>query len=136
MRITDQQKEAFIDAYTKALITSWSSEEYAAKLESDPRAAFAEAGLELPADATIEVVRNLGERTTPDGDPSEASTESQGGSLDLQVNLYEKGLETGHYEFHMPETPQVDTSELSLDELADVAGGGNIYCCCCPCCCC
>lgn len=132
MAITEEQKNNFVDAYTKALVTSWSSEEFAAKLESDPRAAFAEVGLELPADARIEVVRNIGNTETPEGDAEQG--ESQG-SLDLQLGLYEKGLETGYYEFHMPETPQVDTAELNIDELADVAGGG-VYCCCCPCCCC
>lgn len=134
MTITEEQKNTFIDAYTKALVTSWSSEEYAEKLESDPRAAFSEVGLELPADARIEVVRNLGS-STADEDSATADGESEGGSLDLQVSLYEKGLATGHYEFHMPETPQVDTTELGIDELADVAAGG-VYCCCCPCCCC
>lgn len=135
MTITEEQKNNFIDAYTKALVTSWSSEEFADKLESNPRAAFAEVGLELPADATIEVLRNLGKSATPEGAPQDQDTQSEGGSLDLQVGLYEKGLETGHFEFHMPETPQVDTDELGLDELADVAAGG-VYCCCCPCCCC
>ncbi len=135
MSISEEQKNNFIDAYTKALVTSWSSEEYAAKLESDPRAAFAEVGLELPADARIEVVRNIGKTEPPEEGAQEQGTQGEGGSLDLQVELYEKGLETGHYEFHMPETPQVDTSELDLDELADVAGGWTVYCCCCPCCC-
>lgn len=127
MAITEEQKSTFIDSYTKALLTSWSSDEYAQRLESNPRQALAEAGLELPADAKIEIVRNA--------EAAPASGDSQQGRLDHQVALYEKGLETGTYEFHMPSTPQIDTSELDADELEAVAGG-DINCCCCPCCCC
>ncbi len=135
MTITEDQRNTFVEAYTRALVTSWSSEEYAAKLESDPRAALAEVGLELPEGAKVVVVRNPNgaDQTRQGGDTPE--TQNEGGSLDLQVELYEKGLETSYFEFHMPETPQVDTADLDLDELADLAGGAW-GCCCCPCCCC
>ena len=126
MALNENQKNEFVDAYTKALLASWSSDEYAARLESDPRAALAEVGLDLPADATIVVTRGAAEASS-DGDAQ--------GRLDNQVALYEAGLESGRFEFHMPSTPQIDTSELDVDELAGIAGGG-IYCCCCPCCCC
>ncbi|USQ81862.1 hypothetical protein NF556_09525 [Ornithinimicrobium faecis] len=124
MALTEAQAAQFTDAYTNALITSWSDAEYAARLENDSRAALAEAGLELPAEAQIIMVRNP--------EPSQAS--DQQGSLEVQLGLYEQGLQTGRFEFHMPQTPQVDTSELDLGELAELAGG--MYCCCCPCCCC
>lgn len=126
MALTEAQKDEFIDAYTKALLSSWSDDEYAARLESDPRAALAEVGLDLPASAKIEITRGA---AVPDAGPQE-------GRLDRQVALYETGLESGVFEFHIPATPQIDTSELDMDELAEVAGGGGIYCCCCPCCCC
>ncbi|CCH72037.1 hypothetical protein [Nostocoides australiense] len=126
MALNENQKNEFVDAYTKALLASWSSDEYAARLESDPRAALAEVGLDLPADATIVVTRGAAE-VSSEGDAQ--------GRLDNQVALYEAGLESGRFEFHMPSTPQIDTSELDVDELAGIAGGG-IYCCCCPCCCC
>ena len=127
MAVTEAQKNEFIDAYTKALLTSWSNDDYAARLESDPRAALAEVGLVLPENATVTIGR---------GEPTSAQAEqSQEGRLDRQVALYEAGLQSGNFEFHIPATPQLDTSELDVDELAEVAGG-DINCCCCPCCCC
>lgn len=126
MSLSEAQKNEFIDAYTKALLSSWSSDEYAARLESDPRAALAEVGLVLPEGSTIEITRGVADAEAP---------QSQEGRLDRQVALYEAGLTSGTFEFHIPATPQIDTSELDVDELEEVAGGG-IYCCCCPCCCC
>ncbi len=126
MALSEAQKNEFIDAYTKALLASWSSDEYAARLDSDPRAALAEVGLELPADATIEIVR---------GTTAAGAADGQEARLDKQVGLYEAGLTSGTFEFHIPATPQIDTSELDVDELSEVSGG-SINCCCCPCCCC
>ena len=127
MAISETQKNEFIDAYTKALLASWSNDEYAARLESDPRAAFAEVGLDLPAGAEIVVTR---------GSANEATGDEPKARLDNQVALYEAGLESGRFEFHMPSTFQIDIFEIDIDELAGVAGGLTIACCCCPCCCC
>jgi hypothetical protein len=66
-------------------------------------------------------------RAIPDG--------KRDGSVDIQVGLYEEGLNTGHFEIRIPEVPQVDTAELTDSELEGVAAG-DINCCCCPCCCC
>ncbi|MET7618161.1 hypothetical protein [Streptomyces sp. NPDC005408] len=121
MALDPQKRAEFVNAYTRALINAWSSEEYAERLGTDSRAALAEAGLELPADAEIVIVREL-----PEG--------KQDGNLDVQVEFWEIGLATGRYEFHIPETPMVDTAELSEGDLSDVAAGGTY--CCCPCCCC
>src|SRR3954447_18986928 len=121
MALSEQQRSDFVGAYTRALISAWSNEEFAAKLESNPRAALEESGVELPANARITVDRS---------DPSE----SHSGSLETQVALYEQGLSSGEFEFHIPRTPQVDMTELDDSELAGVAGGMDIYCC--PCCCC
>src|SRR5689334_6237942 len=63
-----------------------------------------------------------------------AAEGEQEGNLEVQVELFEIGLATGRYEFHIPETPQIDTAELSEGDLSDIAAGGNS--CCCPCCCC
>ncbi|MFF7354033.1 MULTISPECIES: hypothetical protein [Streptomyces] len=118
----DQRKRAeFVNGYTRALISAWSSEEYAARLRTDARAALAEAGLELPAEAEIVIVT-----TVPEGEHE--------GNLEKQVDLYEAGLESGRFEFHIPETPQIDTAELSEGDLSDIAAGGTS--CCCPCSCC
>lgn len=127
MALNEAQKNEFIDAYTKVLLTSWSSDEYSQRLDSDPRAALAEAGLQLPEDAKVTITRSAAETT---GDE-----ETQRSRLDNQVALYEKGQQTGVYEFHLPATPQIDTSELEDAELEGVSGG-VFACCCCPCCCC
>jgi hypothetical protein len=132
MALSEAEKTEFINSYTRALVTSWSSEEYSQRLGSDPRAALAEVGLEVPAKARIDIVRTIPEETDPD---------AANGHLDRQVALWQVGVDTGYFQVYIPDTPQVDTADLALDELADVAGGltpevGDINCCCCPCSCC
>lgn len=127
MPMSEVEKTEFVNAYTRALVTSWSSEEFASRLQSDPRAALAEVGLEIPPTARIEVVRSVPTETDPAATPT--------GHLARQIALWQVGLDTGYYELYIPDTPQVDVSDLNLDELADVAGG-DINCCCCPCSCC
>ena len=122
MALNPRERAEFVNSYTRVLITAWSSEEFAARLSEDPRAALAEAGLNVPADGEIVVVR-----TIPEG--------KHDGNLDRQVELWELGQNTGHYEFHIPETPQVDTAELSEGDL-DAIAAGDVNCCCCPCSCC
>jgi len=122
MTMTQQERAEFVNAYTRVLITAWSSAEFADRLVTDPNAALRECGIELPASATIALVRQI-----PEGHHE--------GSLDVQIALWERGQETGTYELHVPETPQVDTAELSEGDLDSIAAG-DFYCCCCPCCCC
>ncbi|MCY0920534.1 MULTISPECIES: hypothetical protein [unclassified Streptomyces] len=125
MALDPQQRAEFVNSYTRVLISAWSDEAFSAKLASEPRTALAEAGLELPADAEVVIVTQA-----PDG--------HEQGNLDVQVDLWERGLETGRYEFHIPATPTVDAAELSEGDLSDVAAGVLDACnyCCCPCCCC
>ncbi|MYW05538.1 hypothetical protein [Streptomyces sp. SID3343] len=122
-----RERAAFVRSYTKVLTAAWSNDEYAARLETDPRAALAENGLELPAGATVRIVRNLG------GEPD----------LEAQVELWEAGTESGDFELRVPNSPQIELRELSEADLESVAGGtqevrdDTTYCCCCsPCCCC
>ena len=122
MAMNPKARAEFVNAYTRVLITAWSSEDFAQTLESNPRQALAEAGLELPGSAEVVLVR-----TIPDG--------RHEGNLDRQIDLYEEGLVTGRFEFHIPETPQVDVAELSESDLDGVAAG-DVNCCCCPCSCC
>ena len=122
MALDPQQRAEFVNAYTRALITAWSSEEFAGRLDRDPGSALREAGVQLPANAQVVLVRTIPEGTR---EPS----------LDKQIALYEQGQATGRYEFHIPETPQIDMAELSEGDLDGVAAG-DVNCCCCPCCCC
>ena len=123
MSLSEQDRADFVGGYTRAVINAWSNDEFAALLESDPKAALAEAGIAIPDGATVRVDRR---------DPGP----EQGGdsSLEQQVELYEAGQASGTYVFLIPSTPQVNTEELSEEDLAGVSGGDS--CCCCPCCCC
>jgi hypothetical protein len=122
MALSPQDRTAFVNAFTRVLINAWSSDEFAARLDSDPKAALLEGGLEIPADAQVVVVRQF-----PD-------TQAEG-DLDVQIALWERGLETKVYELHIPMTPQVDTAELTEGDLDSIAAGLTIYACCCPCSC-
>jgi len=122
MALSPQDRTAFVNAYTRVLITAWSSEEFAQRLDADPKATLRENGLDIPADAEVVLVR-----TIPEGHHE--------GSLDVQIALWERGLETNVYELHIPETPQVDTAELTEGDLDSIAAGLTVNSCCCPCCC-
>ncbi|MFE3199311.1 hypothetical protein ACWGR4_26940 [Embleya sp. NPDC055664] len=122
-----RDRAAFVRSYTKVLTAAWSDDEYASRLENDPRAALAEHGLELPAGASVRIIRNV------EGEPD----------LDGQVTLWEAGTVSGTYELRVPNSPQIELRELSEADLESVAGGtietrdDTTYCCCCsPCCCC
>ena len=104
MSLNPQERAEFVNAYTRALITAWSSEDFSRRLVQDPKATLAEVG--------------------------EAN-------IDTQVTLWESGLSSGHYELHIPETPQIDMAELSEGDLDAVAAGLSVSCCSCtPCCSC
>jgi hypothetical protein len=122
MALSAEARAEFVNAYTRVLITGWSSEQYDRKLDTNPREALAEAGLELPAAAEVVVVR-----TAPSDDAS----------LDTQVELYELGMATGRFEFHVTGAPQVDMAELIEGDLEYVAAADNtVTCSCTPCTCC
>jgi hypothetical protein len=126
MAMDAQQRSQFVDAYTRLLITTWSSEEFANRLGSDVHGALAEVGLEVPANATVERIREI-----PEG-----RQQTERGGLDVQVQEWERGLETGHFYLYIPDTPQVDISELSEGDLEGIAASSYVCCCCCPCCSC
>ncbi|MFF3444166.1 hypothetical protein [Streptosporangium sp. NPDC002721] len=120
MALEAQKRAEFINAYTRTLVTAWSDEEYAARLATNPRAALAESGLVVSEDAEILIVRHIPE-------------DREEGSLDLQVGLWEVGLATGQFEFHIPGTPVIDAAELSEGDLSDISAGveadARYYCC-------
>ena len=122
MALSPQDRTAFVNAFTRILINAWSSEEFAARLDSDPAPVLRENGLDIPADAQVVLVRQFSERQAE-------------GDLDVQIALWERGLESKVYELHIPETPQVDTAELTEGDLDSIAAGLAIYACCCPCSC-
>ena len=115
-----RERAAFVGSYTKVLTRAWSDPQFAERLESAPAAAVAEAGLAVPSGANVVIVRSLG------GEPN----------LEAQVRLWEEGARSGEYRLHVPNSPQVETKELSEADLAAVSGGTEACCCCCPCCTC
>lgn len=128
MTLTDTEKTDFSTSYLQFLVKTWTDEGFAARAGSNPREALAEAGIELPADATVELVRHAGES----GDNYAEGLDNRA-AMDAQVALFEKGQESGHYRFHLPGTPDVDTAQLDAVELSEVSGGAEPCCCCCCC---
>jgi hypothetical protein len=115
-----RERAAFVSAYTKILTAAWSDEAYATRLTSRPTAALAEHGLAVPAGATVSIIREIG------GEPD----------LEAQVRMWENGKTTGQYDLLVPNTPQIETRELSEADLEAVSGGDTYCCCCSPCCSC
>lgn len=115
-----RERAAFVSAYTKVLTSAWSSDRYAAWLSSAPSAALAEKGLEVPAGATVTIIRETV------GDPD----------LETQIRMWENGKTSGQYLLLVPSTPQIETRELSESDLEAVSGGDNYCCSCSPCCSC
>ena len=129
MTMTALERTEFVNAYTRALITAWSSEDFSQRLAQDPKSALTEVGLNIPASAVVELIRTI-------------SADAGEGDIDAQVALWESALSSGHYELHIPETPQVDMAELiegDLDVIEDIHAPGCSTCCvapnpCCSCC--
>lgn len=127
MALTNGARRKVVDAYTRMLLSSWGDEDYAARLDRDPVGALAEAGLTLPADSRVTIVRHS-------SDQIGAEIAEGGGDLEAQLALYETGLQTGEFVFHVPQAPDLDTGELDADDLNSVAAGATYCCCCCPSC--
>jgi hypothetical protein len=121
--MSPHERAEFVNAYTRVLITAWSDDAFAARLDADPAAALRECGLEVPGTAAVEVVRAMAEG-------------EQESSLDVQIEAWVHGAETGHYSLYVPGTPEIDTAELTEADLDSIAAGLFACCCCCPCCCC
>jgi hypothetical protein len=122
--VDDEQRSLFVSAYTRILIAAWSSDLYVRRLQDDPIDAIAEHGLDLPAGCTVVVVDQI----PPDHDVP---------NLDVAVESWQNGHDTGRYVLYVPSTPQIKTGSLSDDDLATVIAGYQVnQCCCTPCCCC
>ena len=122
MTMNAQERTEFVNAYTRALISAWSSEDFSQRLAQDPKAALTEVGLNIPAGAQVELIRTI---------PADTGAEAD---IDTHVALWESAHSTGRYELHIPETPQIDMAEFSAGDL-DAAVAPTACCCCTPCCC-
>jgi hypothetical protein len=113
------QRASFVRGYTKVLTNAWSDESFMARLTDAPSATLSEYGLDVGS-AAVEIV----------------TATAGSASLDDQVELWEQGIASGAVKLYVPDVPQVETSELSDDQLDSVAGGDSYCCCCSPCCTC
>lgn len=124
MPLSPSGRDEFLRAYAQLLAAAWTDDDFAARLDESPSDAVREFGIEVPVGATLTVLREI-----PDGAPS--------GSENGAITLWEAGELTGDYVLSVPDSPVVDSSELSDDDLLGLAAGFSItLCCCCPCCCC
>jgi hypothetical protein len=112
-------RTAFVRGYTKVLTNAWSDEAFMKRLTSKPTETLAEYGLDA-GKASVEVVTDM----------------HGAASLDDQISLWESGLASGNVKLYVPTLPQIDTKQLSEDQLDSVSGGDTYCCCCCPCCTC
>jgi hypothetical protein len=114
------ERSDFVRSYSKVLTNAWSDEDFLRRLQSDPKNTLSEFGLDPGPNANVNIV-----------------TEVQGeGGLDEQVKLWDEGRSSGDYKLYVPSVPQIEGTELSEQELENVAGGDEYCCCCSPCCTC
>lgn len=128
------ERTAFVNQYTKLVITAWSDDAVMNRLKADPQSTAKDFGIDVPPGGRVTLVSEI---------PSSGDHSPQ---LDFQLRLWDQGKESGVYELHVPETPQLDTDELDELELTSISGGRaaaqtggggvNLCTCCCPCCCC
>ena len=118
-KMDSTSRTAFVRGYTKVLTNAWSDEAFMKRLTSKPTETLAEYGLDA-GKASVEVVTAM----------------AGAASLDDQISLWESGLASGQVKLYVPTIPQIDTKELSDDQLESVSGGDTYCCCCCPCCTC
>ena len=119
----NQGMQEFAAAYTKLLVAVWKDAKLADLLRSDPRAVAADAGLVIPSDVEVKVVK------ASDDLPDDPQME-----LEMYYGDFQKGLADKAVTLAVPQAPALDAQDLTSDDLAEVAGG--MACCCLPCCCC
>jgi hypothetical protein len=104
----------------------WENEELFEQLKAEPKSVLKNFGFDIPEHAQVNlIIRELNTQGNPD----------------TQIDLFNKGEETGVYDIIIPTKPaELDPSELPLQEevLELMAGGLEAAAGCCPCstCCC
>lgn len=113
----------FTQAYSALVVRTWTGEDYLNLLQTNPHAALAEVGIDLPSSAIVNVTV-----MEPTGH----------GKVEDQIERWEEGERTGIYNLFIPQRPEdLEDMPLADESLLEVAGGSGYYCCCCtPCCCC
>jgi len=108
----------FTHAYSKVLVNAWTDKAYLSQLLKDPVSVLTQAGLPVKQGGTVEIDQSMG----------------GSGDINVAVEAWNKGDETGKYVFYLPPQPQLGL-ETSAG-AAEVAADTSYCCCCCPCCTC
>ncbi len=120
MALDAREREGFVRSWGNVLMKSWEDDDFKARFRSDPAAVLNENGVEIQEGASVELVEP----------PADA-----GPDLDKQIDAYEQGRESGSYTFYVQETNQLQTQEVSEQELEGVSAGACcssiLSCCCC-----
>ena len=119
----NQGMQEFAAAYTKLLVAVWKDAKLADLLRSDPGAVAADAGLVIPSDVEVKVVK------ASDDLPDDPQME-----LEMYYGDFQKGLADKMVTLAIPEVSMLKVQDLTSEELAGVAGGLCIrLCCSCSC---
>ena len=113
-----KEREHFTRTWGGVLTQAWNDEAYKSKLFADPTGTLREAGLAIEGTVKLE------------SPPADA-----GPDLERQIELFEEGKTSGTYLLYVPDLSELETVELSDEELAGVSAGACsssiISCCCC-----
>jgi hypothetical protein len=100
------ERAEFLRNYVRLLAAVWADDAVAHQLQANPRKALGEYLIAVPDDATIDV-------KTTDGDPD----------ADEQARLWDQAETTGTYTLLIPSAPEIETRELTDDELQTISAG-------------
>jgi hypothetical protein len=120
MALEAKDRESFVRSWGNVLTRSWEDDEFRSQLEANPAETLNANGVSIQDGATVELV----------SPPADA-----GPDLEAQIREYEQGQESGTYKFYVQEENQIETQEVSEQELEGVSAGACcssvLSCCCC-----
>jgi hypothetical protein len=119
MALEAKERESFVRSWGNVLTRSWEDDEFRSQLEANPADVLNENGVAIQEGAEVNLVKP----------PADA-----GPDLEMQIREYEQGQESGSYTFYVQEADQIETQEVSEQELEGVSAGAccsSIACCCC-----
>ena len=91
------ERQNFVRAYTRILVSSWSDGSYLARLLRSPREVLAREGLEVPDAVEVRIQH----AAIPIWE-----TESSDAALNAQVDLWLAAREAGEFVLYLPEVPE------------------------------